>query len=173
MTAINKLALKHELWRRNLIHYKFHSVQKELWELYNNSPEGSTLVWLLSRQTGKSFCLGLFAVIQAQTKPNSIIKIVSTKYELSNSKPDDMMVSKCKEWSLSDKSIISIFRHGKPISMHDFHYMYYVLPCEVKGSVQIDSNIYKYRINAGSFFTISTGLLSANKVQKKGTFASI
>lgn len=77
MSAVNKLALKHELWRRNLIHYKFHSVQKELWELYNSSPEGSTLVWLLSRQTGKSFCLGLFAVIQAQSKPNSIIKLLT------------------------------------------------------------------------------------------------
>jgi hypothetical protein len=77
VTAVNKLALKHELWRRNLIHYKFHAVQKELWELYSKSPEGSTLVWLLSRQTGKSFCLGLFAVIQAQTKPNSIIKLLT------------------------------------------------------------------------------------------------
>jgi hypothetical protein len=77
MAGVNKLALKHELWRRNLIQYKFHSVQKELWELYNNSPEGSTLVWLLSRQTGKSFCLGLFAVLQAQAKPNSIIKLLT------------------------------------------------------------------------------------------------
>jgi hypothetical protein len=77
MSGVNKLALKHELWRRNLIHYKFHAVQKELWEIYNKSPEGSTLVWLLSRQMGKSFCLGLFAVIQAQSKPNSIIKLLT------------------------------------------------------------------------------------------------
>lgn len=77
MTTVNKQALRWELWRRNLIHYKFHSVQKELWEIYNKSPEGSTLVWLLSRQTGKSFCLGLFATIQAQAKPNSIIKILT------------------------------------------------------------------------------------------------
>lgn len=77
MAEVNKLALKHELWRRGLIHYKFHSVQKELWDVYSNSSEGSTLVWLLARQTGKSYCLGLIAILQCLEKPNSIVKLLT------------------------------------------------------------------------------------------------
>lgn len=77
MSSVNKLALKHELWRRGLIHYKFHSVQKELWDVYSNSSEGSTMVWLLPRQMGKSFCLGLIATIQCNSKPNSIVKLLT------------------------------------------------------------------------------------------------
>ncbi len=74
---VNELALKHEAWRRGLIHYKFHSVQKELWSVYQNASEGSTLVWVLARQTGKSYCLGLIGVIQCLSKPNSIVKLLT------------------------------------------------------------------------------------------------
>ncbi|TWF40328.1 hypothetical protein FHW36_10410 [Chitinophaga polysaccharea] len=89
-------------------------------------------------------------------KSNSIIKVESANWESHELKPDDVMYSKCKGWKLSNESIVAILRHGKPISMLDFHYLYYVLPCEVNGLVQIDSNQYRYRINAGSFFTISS-----------------
>ncbi|NLR62509.1 hypothetical protein HGH93_30740 [Chitinophaga polysaccharea] len=90
-----------------------------------------------------------------EIKSNSIVKVVSADWESHELKPDDVMSSKCKGWRLSNESIVAILRHGKPISMHDFHYLYYVLPCEVKGLVEIDRNQYRYRINAGSFFTIS------------------
>lgn len=88
-------------------------------------------------------------------KSNSLVKVLSTNWESQNLKPADVIYSKCMEWRLSNESIVAILKHGKPISMRDFHYFYYVLPCEVKGLVQIDSSQYSYRINAGSFFTIS------------------
>lgn len=75
--SVNKAALKAELWRRGLIHYKFHIVQKELWDTYQNASDGSTLVWVLARQTGKSYCLGLIGVLQCLNKPNSIVKLLT------------------------------------------------------------------------------------------------
>ncbi len=77
MSSINKQALKAELWRRGLIQYKFHSVQKELYDVYKKSSDGSTLVWLLSRQIGKSYCLGLLGTLQCIEKPNSIVKLLT------------------------------------------------------------------------------------------------
>ncbi|MEZ2445887.1 hypothetical protein AB6805_29435 [Chitinophaga sp. RCC_12] len=93
--------------------------------------------------------------VKIEIKPNAIIRIISADRELNDSTSDDAIITRCKEWSLSSTAITTIFKHGRPISMHDFHYLYYVLPCEVKGIVQIDSSMYKYSVNAGSFFTIS------------------
>jgi len=75
--SISKQAVRHELWRRGLIHYKFHIVQKEMFELYNKAPDGSTLVWLLARQTGKSYCLGLIGTMACISKPNTIVKLLT------------------------------------------------------------------------------------------------
>jgi hypothetical protein len=123
VAEVNKLALKHELWRRGLIHYKFHSVQKELWDVYSNSSEGSTLVWLLARQTGKSYCLGLIATLQCLTKPNSIVKLLTdTKLhartifepifrEIFDDCPDDL-----KPEYISS-SYIYVFKNGSQIQL--------------------------------------------------------
>jgi len=90
-----------------------------------------------------------------EIKPNSIINVKSTNWTLNEAPPDDIMVSKCKNWSLSPASIVTIIKSGESINMHDFSYLYYVLPCEIKGQIEIDSSLYSYRVNAGSFFTIS------------------
>ncbi len=90
-----------------------------------------------------------------EVKRQSAIKIVSAQKAIEGAKYEEL-ISKCREWNLSNESITMILKHGKPINMHDFHYLYYVFPCDIKGIVQIDSCIYRYRINAGSFFTISS-----------------
>ncbi|MGE7776361.1 hypothetical protein ACQKLP_16655 [Chitinophaga sp. NPDC101104] len=87
--------------------------------------------------------------------PNSVIKVKSINWVQKDARPNDSMVYKCKNWSLTHESIETILKNGAPIDMHDFSYLYYVLPCEVKGSVEIDRELYSYSINAGSFFTIS------------------
>lgn len=121
--AVNKLALKHELWRRGLIQFKFHSVQKEMYEIYKNSRDRSILVWLLARQSGKSFCIGLLAVEQCITKPNSIVKLLTdTKVhcrlvyenifrEIFEDCPEDMQ----PEYIRSD--YVYIFKNGSQIQM--------------------------------------------------------
>ncbi|WP_126246351.1 hypothetical protein [Chitinophaga rhizosphaerae] len=87
--------------------------------------------------------------------PTSVIKVISITWALKDATPNDSMVYKCKNWSLTNESIETILKNGDPIDMHDFSYLYYVLPCEVKGSVEIDRKLFSYSINAGSFFTIS------------------
>lgn len=66
----------------------------------------------------------------------------------------DTAMQECKDWNLSEASILTILKHGEAINTHDFHYLYDVLPCEVDGVVEIDSNRYNYSINAASFFLL-------------------
>jgi hypothetical protein len=77
MSSISKQAVRHELWRRGMIQYKMHTIQKEMYSIYMNSPAGATLVWLLARQTGKSYCLGIIATIECISKPNTIVKLLT------------------------------------------------------------------------------------------------
>lgn len=76
MSAVNKQALRWELWRRNLLQYKMHVNQKEMWDLYLKAPEFSISTWLLARQSGKSFAIGLMSTIKCQEKPNIVVKIL-------------------------------------------------------------------------------------------------
>lgn len=121
--SISKQAVRHELWRRGLIHYKFHIVQKEMFELYNKAPDGSTLVWLLARQTGKSYCLGLIGTMACISKPNTIVKLLTdTKLhartifepifrEIFEDCPEDLK----PEYIAS--SFVYIFKNGSQIQM--------------------------------------------------------
>lgn len=75
--TVSKKAITDELWRRGNLKWKCHSAQVKLYDIFYDAPDHSTLVWLLSRQTGKSFALGLLALEQALRKPHSIIIIVT------------------------------------------------------------------------------------------------
>ena len=77
MAVDKKLAVKHELWRRGVLTWKLHSVQQEMYDIYNKAPDNSTLVWLLSRQSGKSFMLAILAIEQAIKHDHSIIKLLT------------------------------------------------------------------------------------------------
>lgn len=77
MTEISDLAKKHELWRRGILHWKCHSVQKEMYEIFESAPGYSTLFWLLARQTGKSYLLALLALQQCLKEKNSIVKLLT------------------------------------------------------------------------------------------------
>lgn len=75
--ALSKTEIRNELWRRGMLTFKMHSIQKEMYQLYLKSGPRSTSVWLLSRQTGKSYCLALLALMEAIQKPYSIIKLLT------------------------------------------------------------------------------------------------
>lgn len=90
-----------------------------------------------------------------ELRKGSIINLQSNNWTLKDAPAGDEMIPKCKEWRLSPSSIVTIFRNGEAINTHDFSYLYYVLPCEINGAVEIDSSLYKYKINAGSFFILS------------------
>lgn len=75
--SIAKKEIRHELWRRGELSWIMHSVQKEMYEVYKNAENNSILVWLLARQSGKSFNLALIGVMEAIRHPNSIIKLLT------------------------------------------------------------------------------------------------
>ena len=65
---VSKKQIREELWRRGELSWKFHEIQKEMWEIFQKAEPRSVMVWLLSRQTGKSFFIGILACIQAMKK---------------------------------------------------------------------------------------------------------
>jgi len=70
------------LWRKGVLSWKLDNVQKELYELYHNQ-ENRTNVWLLSRRSGKSYCLTVLALEQCIKKKNSIVKyLAQTKLQV-------------------------------------------------------------------------------------------
>lgn len=77
MSKVDKKIIRDELWRRGELTWKMHSIQKEMFKLYEEAGPRSTQVWLLSRQTGKSYGLAMIAIIEAIRKPNSIIKLLT------------------------------------------------------------------------------------------------
>jgi hypothetical protein len=75
--AISKLAVKHELIRRGMLQFMMHSGQQEMYNIYKSSPDNSILVWLLARQSGKSFNFGIIAATECLAKSNVIVKILT------------------------------------------------------------------------------------------------
>lgn len=123
MSSISKREIKDELWRRGVLVHLMHSVQKEMYMIYENANPQSTLVWLLARQSGKSYLLAILALTEAIRNPNSIIKLLTdTKLhvqtifeplfrEILESCPDDV-----KPEYLPSK-FIYVFPNGSQIQM--------------------------------------------------------
>lgn len=74
---LTKQEIIHEMWRRGNLVYKMHSVQREMYEILEEAAPNSILVWMTSRQLGKTTMMALIASMAAIKKPNSIIKIVT------------------------------------------------------------------------------------------------
>lgn len=75
--SLSKEQINNELWRRGILTHKMHNVQKEMFNIYINAQPQSTLVWLLARQSGKSYLLAIIALMHAIQNPNSIVKLLT------------------------------------------------------------------------------------------------
>lgn len=94
MANFTKQDIKNALWERGVLKWKCeqaeyngrivrHDVQCEMYDLFYGSEPNSTLTWLLSRQTGKTYFLGIIALEQVYRKPGSIVKaLTDTKLHL-------------------------------------------------------------------------------------------
>jgi len=79
------------------------------------------------------------------------IEILSSQIHLLSDSLNNEYTKNCRNWTLTEQSIIKIFRMVKPITRHEFNYQFYVLPCEVKGVAIIDKRKVPFLINAGSY----------------------
>lgn len=75
--ALTRRQITDEAWRRGFLYHRCHSVQQTMYKTFYESEENSTLVWLLARQSGKTYLLAILALEQALRRPNSIIKILT------------------------------------------------------------------------------------------------
>ena len=79
----SKKALEQVLWRRGVLYWKMHTVQKEMYEIYHKADPRSTLVWLCSRQMGKSYMITLMCLEECLKTPNiNVALITDTKLHL-------------------------------------------------------------------------------------------
>ena len=114
------------------------------------------------------FLLSTFSNVHCQTlksdKKTGTIQLDKVRKDVSiisinkeDTKEDDEFRTSCEKWTLDKAAIMKIVALSKPISSHDFMYLYYVLPCEIKGKLVVDNTTYDYIINAGSFMKLSYG----------------
>lgn len=73
---LSKAEIIAESWRRGVLSWKLHPVQKELYNLYYTTTNKIN-VWLLGRRTGKSHALCVMAIESCLRNKNVIVKIVS------------------------------------------------------------------------------------------------
>lgn len=96
---VTKEAIQREIWRRGELSILFSPVQKELLEIYNGSTDYSTLVWLLGRQTGKTYGLLLIAIMECIRAPNTIVNILTdTKIHM-----EEIIIPKMEEILTNEK----------------------------------------------------------------------
>ena len=74
---LSKQEIKSELWARGVLRWKLHDIQKEMYDIFYNAPEHTTMIWNLARQSGKSYLLGVLSLETCLRKPNSIVKLLS------------------------------------------------------------------------------------------------
>jgi phage terminase large subunit len=80
---LTKKQIQDQLWRNGNLYWKCHAVQKEMYKIFYDSDPNSILVWLLARQSGKSYLLAILAIEQALRHKNSVIKLLTdTKLHL-------------------------------------------------------------------------------------------
>lgn len=75
--VLAKEQAKNELWRRGYLRWKCHPVQAEMYDIFYAAEERANLVWVLARQSGKTWLLVFLGLEQAIKQPNSIIKFVT------------------------------------------------------------------------------------------------
>jgi len=90
-----------EFWYRGNLSWKLHSVQKEMYKIFYSSEKNSTLVWLLSRQTGKCLAEGTLVAT-----PNGPVKIEDLK-------PGDTVYGYNKDGSVSPTKVVAVQDQGK------------------------------------------------------------
>lgn len=91
---LTKQDIKSALWERGILRWKCeqaeyqgrvvrHDIQCIMHDIFYGAEKNSTMVWLLSRQTGKTFFLGILALEQVYRTPKSVVKVLTdTKLHL-------------------------------------------------------------------------------------------
>lgn len=75
--TISRKAAEQELIRRGMLQFMMHAGQLEMYNIYKQAPDNSIMTWLLARQSGKSFNMGIIGTMACVEKPNVIVKLLT------------------------------------------------------------------------------------------------
>ena len=64
---------------------------------------------------------------------------------------NEELYDQCNEWELDSANAMLFFHSSKEISSIEKNSLFYTLPCEVKGVVEINDTIFDYTINSASW----------------------
>ena len=61
---------------------------------------------------------------------------------------------KCDKWGLNKTTIEKIIKDSKSISGEEWHLLYDVWPCNIRGKILLNLDTFSYKVNAGSYIVI-------------------
>jgi hypothetical protein len=64
--------------------------------------------------------------------------------------------SMCKGWTIEKENIAKILKESEPMNGEDWHHLFDVLPCVLRGQILQDGRPYGVEVNAGSWLYISS-----------------
>jgi hypothetical protein len=77
----------------------------------------------------------------------------------------------CKGWKLSKAHVREFFQKAVPVTGEEFHALYYVLPCEYAGEIELAGKTYRFVLNGGSsadLFTTSEPVVARKYGCRRG-----
>lgn len=76
--------------------------------------------------------------------------------ELHLHEDDPSLGEDCKSWKLTESGLRLFFQKAVPITGYKHHALYYVLPCEYTGFIDLGGTTYKFVLNGGSYAELHT-----------------
>jgi hypothetical protein len=113
-------------------------------------------------------------LLQPLIKPVTIIFDLEEEFEILNAKKANDYPSSfkdtsiCLDWQLSKPDIKTIIKGSRPISGHEWHYLFGHYPCTQEGELLQGARKFKYSINSGGWLNIG----SADTTLLLGSFNS-
>lgn len=91
----------------------------------------------------------LIGIVSFQKK-RIILHSVTLPY-LTNKDVNEKLYNKCHEWKIDSINTVLFFQNSTQISSIEKHNLFYTLPCEVEGIIEINDTIFDYTINSASW----------------------
>jgi hypothetical protein len=90
-------------------------------------------------------------VVAEAARVHGSLKVLSMTLQVT---PDSTIT--CTGWKLTKADVREFFQKAAPVPGEEFHNLYYTLPCDYKGKLELAGATYDFVINAGWFGTLTT-----------------
>jgi len=89
-------------------------------------------------------------------QPEAPFRVLSITRNLNaHSSSNDTL--ECVGWTLTQEQCSKVLAGSSPISGPEWHHSFDVLPCQVEGELSQGGSLFRFSINAGSWFSVSCG----------------